>query len=412
MKILIIHIYFKHVGGAEIIAYDSMKLLQKHGHDVRYIALQSDNYFEENYPYISKFTTGVKNTKDYLKSPISYYYNLKAKKDVEKTIKEFKPNLIHLHNVISGFSPAILESCKNIPTIMTVHDSGIICPAATLLFANKYLCNPHKCKAGNGLSCIINKCEKNSLEGSIRKAIRYNLIYKNIKYVDKFITPSKALKQKILEANIGINADQIFVLNNFLNITPKDLKPNYENKGYFLYIGRLSPEKGLHYLLEALIHLPKSIKLKIAGVGSEENKLKKFALDNKLYNVEFLGFKNREEIKDLYQNCISTILPCNWFENFPTTNMESFINGKPVIASSIGGIPEQVENNVTGLLFEPGNVMQLKECIIKYLNNSNLVIEHGKNAYNKAVNLYNTSNYYKHLIDIYRTLLVKTEGVL
>ena len=412
IKILLIHIYFEPAGGAEVIAYDSMKLLQKYGHNVRFLALKGDNYFDKKYPYINDFTTGVKSTKDYLKSPLSYYYNFKAQRDVNKVIKEFKPDLIHLHNIISGFSPAILKCCKDYPTVMTVHDVGIACPATTLMLRNEKFCMTQKCRNGNGINCILNKCEKNSLEGSIRKAIRYFIIHNNIKYIDHFITPSQTLKQHILLCNTKINANQISVVNNFLPDEAITAQPSFNNTGYFLYIGRLAKPKGVHYLLEAMKDLPKDIKLHIVGTGKEEQALKEYAKEHNLDNVEFLGFKNREEIKEEYQNCIATILPSNCFENFPTTNMESFINGKPVIASNIGGIPEQVEHNKTGLLFEPGNVEQLKECILKYWDSPKLVVEHGVNAYSKAVNLYSTSNYYKSIMNIYRTLLQETEGVL
>ena len=85
--------------------------------------------------------------------------------------------------------------------------------------------------------------------------------------------------------------------------------------------------------------------------------------------------------------------------------MESFINGKPVIASNIGGIPEQVEHNKTGLLFEPANVEQLKRCILMYWNNPDLVIEHGKNAYEKAHALYTEERYYNDLMNVYQEVL-------
>ena len=135
------------------------------------------------------------------------------------------------------------------------------------------------------------------------------------------------------------------------------------------------------------------------------------AKENNLDNVEFVGFKNREEIKEYYQNCIATILSCNWFENFPTTNMESFINGKPVIASNIGGIPEQLEHNKTGLLFEPANVEHLKECILTYWNNHELVKKHGLNGYEKAKNQYTEKRYYKELMQVYETILKEKNEV-
>ena len=409
MKILIMHLYFEPIGGAEVIAYDTMKLLQKHGHDVLFLALKGENYFEKNYPYIKDFTTGVKNTKDYLKSPLSYYYNLKAQRDVNRVIKKFNPDIIHLHNIISGFSPAILKCCKDYPTVMTVHDVGIVCPATTLMFRNKTFCKEQKCRNGNGFNCILNRCEKNSLEGSIRKAIRYYIISANLKYVNRFITPSMALKQCIVTSNAKINANQISVINNFLPDNIITTQPSYKNLGYFLYVGRVTKEKGIHYILEIAKFLPSDIVFHIVGTGAKETEFREYARKNNLQNVKFLGYMDREQIKKQYQNCIATILPCNSFENFPTTNMESMINGKPIIASKIGGILEQVEHNKTGLLFDSANVEQLKECVLKYWNNPDLVITHGQNAHKKAVSLYNTSNYYNNIMDIYSDLLMSTE---
>ena len=147
--------------------------------------------------------------------------------------------------------------------------------------------------------------------------------------------------------------------------------------------------------------LPREINLHIVGTGSEEEILKEYAQKHQLRNVSFLGFKKGLEVLTEYQNCIATILPCNWFEIFGMTNIESFINGKPVIASNIGGIPEIVEHNVNGLLFEPTNVVQLKECILTYWNNPQLAIEHGRNGYQKAITQYTEEKHYNELMKVY-----------
>ena len=404
-KILIINQFFSFIGGAEVVAYNQYKNLQNKNLEVYFWSSNKQPYFEEDYKYIEYFCEENSGIKNYFKNPYKYFYNNDAKIKLQKFIKKINPDIIHLHNFFV-LTPSILDCCKNIPTVMTVHDSKLICPSAQFLIKNKDFCSEQLCKNGEFYNCILNRCVKNKLEPSLRHTIyAYNLL-KKIKYVDKFITPSYALKNLILNANIGINQQKISVINNFLTNEELKIKPNYTNFGYFLYIGRLSPEKGVHYLLEAMKDLPRDIKLKIAGTGVEENKLKQYAKDNNLSNVEFLGFKNRDEIKDLYQNCISTILPCNWFEIFGMTNIESFINGKPVIASNIGGIPEIVEDNINGLLFEPGDVEQLKKCIHKYWNNPNLVVEHGKNGYQKAITQYTEKKYYSELMKIYEEVLM------
>lgn len=403
-KILIVNQYFSFLGGAEIMAYNQYKALQDKNFDVYFWASNKQPYIEKDYKFIKYFCEENSGIKNYLKNPYKYFNNNEVKDKFQKFIIEIQPDIIHLHNFFV-LTPSILECCKNIPTVMTMHDSKIFCPSAKFLINNIKLCSKQLCKNGHFYNCLFNKCVNNKLEPSLRHTIyAYNLL-KNLKYIDKFITPSDALKNLVLKANIGINQQKITVMNNFLPKNELKSIPNYTHKGYFLYIGRLSNEKGIPYLLQAMKDLPKTIKLKIVGSGPEENNLKKYAQENNLDNIEFLGFKNREEITDIYQNCISTILPCNWFEIFGMTNIESFVNGKPVIASNIGGIPEIVEDNINGLLFEPGNIEELKNCILKYWNNPNLVIKHGKNGYQKAITQYTEERYYQELIKVYKEVL-------
>ena len=208
MKILIIHAYFSPFRGGETIAYNTFKMLQADGHEVIYMAADRKPYFEEDYEYAKYFIKDITSLKAYLKRPWAYYYNFEAKRKVNQLLKDFKPDLVHVHNIVTCFSPVILECLKDIPTIMTVHDSGIICPASTLMYKNKQICNEIYCKNGNVINCLINKCDSGKLEPSIRKTIRAYFINKNLRYVNRFITPSQALK------NLLVNSL------NFLNFFP------------------------------------------------------------------------------------------------------------------------------------------------------------------------------------------------
>ena len=412
MKILIENESFKHQGGTETISLHTFEMLKRNGHEAFFFATDNQPYYNSNYKYIKYFPKFVYNTKEYLKNPIAYYWNFEAAQNLKKMIMEVKPDIIHFNLIIS---PSIIKVCRdlNISSVMTLHIPSPICPANTMQFKNKEYCKEFKCKNGNYWHCIFNKCKNNSLENSTRKAILAYLykISNSYSYFSKIICCSNALKDICMQTNIGINKNNLVVVNNFLSNDELKTQPNYSNKNYFLYIGRLDKVKGVHYLLEAIKDLSREIEVHIVGKGSEEEKLKQYAKENNLENVKFLGFKNREEIKEEYQNCISTVLPCNWFENFPTTNMESFINGKPVIASNIGGIPEQVEHNKTGLLFEPANIEQLKKCILTYWNNPELVKEHGRNGYEKAKTKYTEERYYKELMQVYENVLKEKNEV-
>lgn len=399
MKILVVDSLFSPMGGGQKIAYSTYKILERNNNEVFYFAMNKEPYFENDYKYQKFFTSYYFGTKDYLKNPFKYYYNHKALKDLQSFTDYIKPDIIHFQS-FWGLSSSVFKVKTDAAKILTIHDARC-CPAITLMYKNKELCTEQYCKKGNFLPCILNKCVNNSYEASIRRSLAVFFDIKNYKFIDKFITPSDALKKVVLNADIGIPPEKIFTLPNYLSNDELQTVTEYTDKGYFLYIGRLSKEKGVHYLLNAIKELPKEINLHIAGTGPDEEKLKKYVKDNGLYNVCFVGFKSGEALKQEYQNCISTILPCNWFEIFGMTNIESFANAKPVIASNAGGIPEIVEHNKTGLLFEPGNVEQLKECILKYYNNPLLAIEHGRCAYKKVFEKYTEEQYYNKLIKLY-----------
>lgn len=399
MKIIIINSYFSPVGGAEVVAYDTYKALQ-HNNEVFFFALDKKPYFEEDYQYAKYFPKNNFTTLGYLKNPIRYYYDKKSLLKLQEFIEIVKPDIIHFHNVL-GFSPLIFNVCKNIPSVLTIHQADIICPSGTLMYKSQKLCSQKHCKNSNYLHCIFHNCANNNLERTIRRSLLTYLYNKNLKYINKYITPSQALKDVVVNSNIGIQNNDITVINNFLPQNSEFSKPEFKEGKNFLYVGRLSREKNLLTLLKAFKELPNEIELHIAGSGLEEKKLKKFVNDNKLSNVKFLGYLDRKQVNLELNKCIATILPCNWFEIFGMTNIESFINGKPVIASNIGGIPEIVEHNVNGLLFEPTNIEQLKKHILTYWNNPKLAIEHGRNGYQKAITQYTEEKHYNELMRVY-----------
>ncbi len=403
MKIILINSYYSPVGGAEIIAYNTYKLLKEAGHEIYFWGTDYQPYIDNDYEFIKYFTKYKGTTKDFLKNPFQYFYNKNAKKDLEKFINLIKPDIIHIHS-LDFITGSILDCCRKIPTVYTVHGANLFCPTGLLMLKNKQVCDV-RCKNNNYIHCVLNKCAKNKLEPSIRRALMLYVRNKNLDIINKFITPSYALKELIIKANIGIEENKITVINNYIAEKELETNPNYLNKGYFLYAGRLSKEKGTKELLSAMSNLPREISLHIAGTGNEENNLKQYAKENNLHNVHFLGFLDREHIKIEYQNCIATILPSNCFDNFPTCNIESFAYGKPVIASNIGGIPEQVEHGKTGLIFKVGDIEQLKQHILTYWENNDLVLKHGENAFLKANKQYNEKVYLSKIIKIYQTLI-------
>ena len=139
-------------------------------------------------------------------------------------------------------------------------------------------------------------------------------------------------------------------------------------KKYFLFFGRLSYEKGIKTLILAFRETPQC-RLKIAGTGPLEEELKEFVRENKMDNVEFLGYQSGEPLQKLVSNAYFIMVPSEWYENNPMTIIEGYAAGVPVIGAKIGGIPEIIEDGRTGYLFDSGN----KEELVKMINRSNLL---------------------------------------
>lgn len=400
MRILVIHPVFssENVRGSEVIAQDTYKILKNNGHEVFYFATDKKPYIDDAwwtkyYPkYYEHFTP-------------KYYWNKEAQNNISKILNEIKPDIIHIH-VMYALTYSIIKPIldRNIPIVMTLHDTGILCPARFGWDNSKHTtCT--KCKNLNTIPCIINNCILSKKRISSFNVALTNFLEKLSgfnKKIQRFIVPSLALVNYV---ECKIPKSKISVVPNFLNNNFINNIYNSNNQEYFLYVGTLADYKGVDTLLEAVKDLPKEIPFKIIGSGFQEEKYKNFVKENKLHNVEFLGNLDRQQIIKYYENSISLIVPSNYFEIFGMINLEAFACERPVIASKIGGIPEIVENNVNGLLFEPANVEQLKECILKYWNNPNLAVEHGKNGYQKVHEKYTEEKYYNELIKVYKEVL-------
>ena len=152
------------------------------------------------------------------------------------------------------------------------------------------------------------------------------------------------------------------VLPNFIS-SDFNILTDFTKDNYYLYVGRLSEEKGIKILLEAASDLPYI--LKIAGTGPLFDALKKQYSDNK--QIEFLGFQSKENVSLLISKSLFSVIPSQCYENNPLSGIESLCLGTPLLGADIGGIPELI-NNKSGHLFESQNVNDLKSKIIKMFN--------------------------------------------
>lgn len=386
-----------------------MDLLKEHGNIPYLFATSKQPYKDKHYPYIkffpnNTFSQNKNNLIDYMKNLILNIYNDEARRKIEEMLDEIKPDIVHIHT-LGNLSYSIVRPInkRSIPIVYTLHDARYFCPCIFTV-GLKY-CTA--CKSFNIIPCILKRCSKNNLLRSIYIAFKTFIIRLicPLRMIDMITVPSVSMKNYLLKFNIYEN--KIRLLENFIYEKKLRNEPSYENNNYFLYAGGLYKQKGIFTLLEAMKTLPKTIELHIAGEFSnqhEQTQVYKIIRENNLSNIKILGRLEREKLEEEYQNCIAVIMPSELFESFGMINIEAASYGKPSISSNIGGLSDFVENNKNGLLFEPTNVQQLKNCILKYWENTNLAIQHGKNSYQKVMTKYTEDKYYNQLIKLYKEL--------
>jgi glycosyltransferase involved in cell wall biosynthesis len=410
MKILLVNNYYYNRGGDCTYLFSLKKLLEEKGHRVSIFSMHHPQNFDSEYSryfvsYIN-YDEEIKNVSIYssLKVLNRTIYSKEAKVKIEELIRDERPDIVHLQNIHHHITPSIFYIFKKykVPVVWTLHDYTLICPNTSFLSHGK-ICE--RCKKKKYFWPSIVKCKKDSFGASSMAAFESTLhnLMKIDNYVDAFIAPSKFLYDKFLE--YGIKSDKLMRLDHFTTFSCSCEKQT--TGAYYLYVGRISEEKGLKTLIDAALRVNSS-KLKIAGGGPMSEQMIEYTRSKDKNNIiEFLGHKSLEELIELYKDCKFIVVPSEWYEISGLIIFEAFACGKPAIGSKIGGITELIKDTERGLLFEPGNVEDLSATIKFLLNNPDIVEEMGNNAREFVVNELSAEKHYHKLIEIYEQAISK-----
>lgn len=399
MKILMVNKFLYKVGGCENYMLGLGEMLKENGNEVQYFGL-----FSEKNIVFNDYNIYVKSYDDKkVLNPFSLIYNKNAYKKMIKIIKEYKPDIVHMNNISYHLTSSIIDACKHqkVPVVMTIHDPQLVCPNHMLYrYDNKEICN--KCITENNFkNCLKYKCIKGSklksflgYKESVRthKKLSYN-------YISKLICPSCFISDKLIDG--GYSEKKIEVLRNYASIEKNKVIPI--KKDYILFFGRLSEEKGIQLLLNAL---PDNLKLIVAGNGPLLNELKK----NNKKNVEFVGFKSGVELRELISGAMFSVYPSKWYENCPLSIFESISLCTPVIASNCGGNPELIDDKKTGLLYKNNDIDDLK-MKIEYLTANKDVLNNMYLNCLKYERVPNKFDYYKEIMKIYEEVIISEKNV-
>ncbi|BBD57821.1 group 1 glycosyl transferase [Nostoc sp. HK-01] len=280
--------------------------------------------------------------------------------------KQFK--LLHIHD--PEFLADLREEC---PAIFTLHNHCSYCPSGTKYLADRdKICdrvmNPLGCVWGH----IVDGCgsrRPKKILGNWWNA--YNPLNNLKKLKIPVIANSEYVRQQIIQA--GISPERVITLRCGVQLPKIATEPLtrtiYQNQR-ILFAGRIVPDKGLEWLLKALAKTEQHIHLDIAGDGWDKANMEKLADDLGLSDrITWHGWCNTEQLETLYQQCLAVIFPSLWPEPAGLVTLEAYARYRPVIASAVGGIPEHLQDNKTGILVSPNHVAQLAAAINELATN-------------------------------------------
>ena len=406
MRVLLVNKFHYIKGGSEKYYFELGKLLKENGHEVAYFSMEDDK----------NITTGGKeyfvkksdmNSKNIFKA-LDVIYSRKNYTRMVEAIEDFKPDIIHLNNFQRQLSASVVMAAykKHIPMVFTAHDLQAICPAITMLDSDNKVCE--KCMHHKYMNCYKKKCIKNSRLKSLLGAIEnYYYNHKKIftRKISHIITPSNFYRNKFIEE--GINENKITCIHNFIDVDSYDIPTS--DKGYILYLGRLSKEKGIYNLIKAVEKSKEKnpdIKLFIVGDGPEKENISRIAeMSGLKNNIKLLGFLNNEEVKKYVSECSFMVIPSIWYENGPYSVLEAQCIGKAIIGANIGGIPEFVKDNVCGLTYSYESAEELSLKINELLADKAKLKQYSKKAKEMAREEYNSKSYYDKIIKVYEKVI-------
>ncbi|WP_294911256.1 glycosyltransferase [uncultured Eubacterium sp.] len=395
MRILLVNKFHYLRGGSEKYYFELAKLLKSHGHTVAFFSMKNENNIKtgdrEYFVDEIDMNTGSKF------EALNVIYSKKNKVLMEKALEEFKPDIVHINNFQRQLSASIIDAVKekNIPLIMTAHDLNSICPASIMLY-NGEVCED--CITKGYTSCIKKKCIKNSMLKSVLGYIekKYYDLHKIFCKVDCIISPSEFNKNQLLKGKLKCN--DITVIHNFVNETKKT---DYTLGDGAFYFGRLSREKGILNLVEAINNIP-GARLIIAGDGPERENIQAYIKEHKLENrITLLGYLNQNDIRENIRKCRFVTVPSIWYENCPYSILETMEIGKPIIGSKIGGIPELIQDGINGFTYEHNDVTKLTNILMKLFGNDETVKQFSKNSKQIFIQNYSAEAYYNKLMTVY-----------
>ena len=337
VRVLNVHNYHAERGGFDVFYEAVGDLLRDRGHHVVSCDLDSAKIDSAGQKLLALGTA---------------MYSQKSRRRIEQLIRDEKIDMVHLHNILPLVSPSVIDACNSlgVPVVMSVEDYKLTCPAGQHI---RHGNNCTKCIGATGreVFAALHGCRQNRV-WSTAYAIR-NIVNnaRGVFHKIDLLLPCSQFNADILLRD-GYDPDQVRVLPNFSPLADEPTADAAAGE-YLLFVGRVSPEKGLPVLIEAAKRT--GLPVKVVGDGPAMKELGATSPSN----VQWLGKRGRDELPAIYRGARLSVVSSTWFECFGIVAAEAQSYGIPVLASRIGGLQETIEDGRTGLLFEAGNAGDL-----------------------------------------------------
>jgi len=385
VQILSVHSSYKIRGGEDESRDAEEHLLQRMGHQV-------ERYEETNYHL------------DQLSLPdaaLRTIWSMESYQIMMQKLTEKTHDIVHVQNFFPTISPSIYYAAKakKVPVVQTLRNYRLLCPNA-LFFRNGQVCEDCMGKSIPWPG-IIHACYRESrlATGAVAAMLTvHRALGTWTEMVDMYVALTQFSRQKFIEG--GIPESKIVVKPNFVYPDPGKEEDKEE---FVLFVGRLSPEKGVDTLISAWQYLGKQIQLKIVGEGPLQNQV--IEASQRLPEIEWLGSKPLSDVYTLMGKAKVLIFPSKWYETFGRVVVEAFARGTPVIASKLGVTEEIVEHGRTGLHFRPGDSKDLAYQLEWALSNPARLLKMGQEARAEFEAKYTAEDNYKRMIEIYQSVL-------
>lgn len=412
MKIILVNYRYYISGGPEIYLFKVKALLEEAGHIVIPYSVRSplneDTKYSKYFPHGKSqsgdayFSNVKKTPKNVARLLSCAFYNREAEQNLKRLIQDEKPDVVYVLQQVNALSPSIFKACheEGVRVVHRLSDFNMMCPRSD------FLCNGRVCEAcihGDFRKALANQCCHGSkVTTAVRVAsMRYHQHKNLFGYVDAFVCPTQFTASKLIES--GIQPSKVNVIPTFVNSVDYDMLPRLSNGGYALYLGRISPEKGVDLLVKSIAGYP-SVRLKITGEISDSYSMsiRKLVHDLGIEDrVEFTGFVHGEEKAKLIAE--SSCIACSsiWYENMPNAVLEAYSYGKPVVAFDIGCLGELVQQGVTGLLVPNADTEAFGWAIESLCKDTATSTQMGERARNVVEAQFAPNNHLNELVKVF-----------